>query len=270
LSKNRAREVYVIGRRGPEHAKFSSKELREFDLIDEIDRIVRPADLVDANKPGLDRRTQANVDLLNRWSGQAPRSRARKVHLRFFRKPVEIIGRTRVQALRLERIAVDGSGNTTGTGEFETIPVQLVVRAVGYRSVALPGLPFDDDAGVIPNEAGRIIDKTGAPFAREYVAGWLKRGATGVIGTNKSDARETVSAVLRDVATKGLSRAAGRQIEDVLAARSASWIDYAGWRRIDDAELSRGAREGRLRSKIPDWATLNDIALRTTIEPSTR
>jgi ferredoxin--NADP+ reductase len=269
LGENRTREVHVIGRRGPEHAKFSSKELREFDLINEIDRIVRPADLADADKPGLDRRTQANIDILKKWSLQVPRWRARKVRFRFFRKPVEIIGRTCVEALRLERIAVDGSGNTTGTGEFETIPVQLLVRAVGYRSVVLPGLPFDDDAGVIPNDAGRVIDSTGAPLAGEYVAGWLKRGPTGVIGTNKSDARETVSALLQDVTAKGWSPAAGRQIEDVLEARSALWIDYAGWQRIDVAELSRGASEGRLRSKIPDWATLNDIALRATTEPST-
>jgi ferredoxin--NADP+ reductase len=269
LGGNRAREVHVIGRRGPEHAKFSSKELRELGMIGEIDRIVGPGELAGPGVAGLDRRTRANIDVLRKWSAQVPRPGARKVRFRFFRSPVEIIGRTRVEALVLERIAVDESGNTTGTGEFETIPVQLLVRAVGYRSVALAGLPFDDDAGVIPNDAGRVIDSAGAPLPGEYVAGWLKRGPTGVIGTNKSDARETVSALLQDVAAKGPGPAVGRRVEDVLAARSAAWTDYAGWRRVDDAELSRGASEGRLRSKIPDWATLNDIALRVTAEPPT-
>jgi ferredoxin--NADP+ reductase len=184
-------------------------------------------------------------------------------------RPGAEVGRTRVEALVLERIAVDGSGNAAGTGEFETIPVQLLVRAVGYRSVALPGLPFDGGAGVIPNDAGRVLDAAGVPLPGEYVAGWLKRGPTGVIGTNKSDARETVSALLQDVAAKGPGQAAGRRIEDVLAARPAPWTDYAGWQRIDDAERSRGAGEGRLRSKIPDWATLSDLALKVSAEPPT-
>ncbi|WIX75643.1 FAD-dependent oxidoreductase [Amycolatopsis carbonis] len=267
LGENRAREVHVIGRRGPEHAKFASKELRELDVVTEIDRVVRPADLAGADEPGLDRRARANLDVLQKWSTQPPRANARKVQFRFFRKPVEIIGRTRVEALRLERLTVDGSGAAAGTGEFETIPVQLVVRAVGYRSAALPGVPFDDDAGVIPNDAGRIVDGTGAPLPGEYVAGWVKRGATGVIGTNKSDARETVSALLEDLAKTDSNRPAGRRIEDALAAGSARWIDYTGWRRIDEAELGRGASEGRVRSKIPDWASLNDIALRATTEP---
>ncbi|QRP42854.1 FAD-dependent oxidoreductase [Amycolatopsis sp. FDAARGOS 1241] len=265
-NENRTLDVHVIGRRGPEHAKFSSKELRELGLIAEVDRVVRPADLVGAHEPTADRRTRANLDLLREWSAGVPRPSARKVRFRFFRTPVEIIGRTRVEAVRLERLTVDGSGATAGTGEFETIPVQLVVRAVGYRSAALPGLPFDAAGGVIPHNGGRIVDGAGVPLPGEYVAGWAKRGATGVIGTNKSDARETVSALLDDLATTAAKRPAGQRIEDVLAAGPARWIDHEGWRRIDREELGRGAREGRARSKIPDWATLTDIALRATAE----
>jgi len=215
LRASRVREVHVIGRRGPAQAKFTTKELRElgelagvtvsvpadeFELEGGFDRSGESASLAAA-----DRRVRGNLVAMAGWGGaaeQAPEGERRQLRLRFWLRPVEIekSAEGTVGGIRLERTRLNEKGEFEGTGEFETIDVQMVLRSVGYQSVPLPGVPFDARSHTVPNAAGRVLSETGEPLPGEYVAGWLKRGPTGVIGTNKADAAETVQSLLADLA----------------------------------------------------------------------
>ena len=175
----------------------------------------------------------------------------------------EIVGTDRVTALRLERTRLDESGLVLGTGHYESLPVQMVLRSVGYRSVPLPGVPFDEPSGTVPNAEGRVLGPDGRPRPGEYVAGWLKRGPTGVIGTNKSDAAQTVRSLLADYTAAGGPRrrraaAAAPRLADLLAARGVWPVNYADWLGIDkrERELAVELRRGE-RVKLCGWDALN-------------
>ena len=274
LRTNAARHIHLLARRGPEHAKFTTKELRELGAVREVNLLVDPADLDHEIGSEPDRRVTANLGLLREWSARpSPASPSRTVQFRFFSAPVEIMGAGRVEAMRVERAAVDpASGATVGTGEFKTIPADLVVRAVGYRSAPLAGLPFAGALGVIANTSGRVHATGDAIGAREYVAGWLKRGPTGVIGTNKADARETVHTMLGDLRSARLLGAFGDRpaLDEVLARRGLSVVPLAGWEAIDQAERALGTSEGRDRSKIADWRTLRELGIGTPATTGTQ
>jgi ferredoxin--NADP+ reductase len=156
--------------------------------------------------------------------------------VRFWLRPVEILGTERVEGLRLERTRLSDEGRVVGTGEYETLPVGMVLRSVGYRSVPLPGVPFSEQTMTVPNQAGRVRD-------REYVAGWLKRGPTGVIGTNKSDAAETVRTLLADLA--GRERVGHDGVGAVLAARGVRPVTYDEWLAVEAAEAELAKTLGR-------------------------
>src|SRR5215831_7897540 len=190
LAGSKVREVHVIGRRGPAQAKFTTKELRELGELDGVD-IAVVADEVDLTAfdatgesvrlAETDRHVRGNYTVIKEWAGRTPTGGARRLTVRFWLKPVEILGHSAVEGLTLERTRLDGTGRLVGTGERETLDVQMVLRSVGYQSVPLAGVPFDDRAAIVPNEAGRVIGPDGQPLLGEYVAGWLKRGPTGVI-----------------------------------------------------------------------------------------
>jgi len=211
LHASKVREVHMIGRRGPAYAKFTTKELRELAELPGVEVIVH-ADLNAFDSSGAsvtlaesDRRVRGNLVSITKWAqgvtpAAASSGHARRLIVRFWLKPVEILGTDRVTGLILERTAIDAAGAFGGTGACETLDAQMVLRSVGYQSVPLPGVPFDERASVVPNALGRVLDADGAPLPGEYVAGWLKRGPTGVIGTNKSDAAETVRGLLEDLA----------------------------------------------------------------------
>jgi ferredoxin--NADP+ reductase len=214
LRASKVREVHVIGRRGPAQAKFTTKELRELGELGGVHVSADPAELELAegfDRSGdssalatSDRRVRGNLVAMAGWAGASASADApgRKLRVRFWLRPAEIqesSSRT-VAGLRLERTRLSESGVFEGTGEFETLETQLVLRSVGYQSVPLPGVPFDARAHTVPNASGRVLSETGEPLPGEYVAGWLKRGPTGVIGTNKADAAETVQALLADLA----------------------------------------------------------------------
>src|SRR5580704_13421918 len=215
LRSSKVREVHVIGRRGPAQAKFTTKELRELGELGGVQVSADPAELELADgfdRSGesaalatSDRRVRGNLVAMAGWSGahaDAPVGQGRNLRLRFWLRPAEIqesSSRT-VAGLRLERTRLSESGVFEGTGEFETLAAQMVLRSVGYQSVPLAGVPFDGRTHTVPNASGRVLSETGEPLPGEYVAGWLKRGPTGVIGTNKADAAETVQALLADLA----------------------------------------------------------------------
>jgi ferredoxin--NADP+ reductase len=177
--------------------------------------------------------------------------------VRFWLRPVRVEGTERVTGLTVERTRLDESGRLSGTGEYETIPAQMVLRSVGYQSVPLPGVPFDERSHTVPNAEGRVLGPGGAPLPGEYVSGWLKRGPTGVIGTNKSDAAQTVRALLADLAGGGTGAADGAgparvSLIEMLGGRNISAVSYADWLRVEQAEADLAAALGRgARVKLP-------------------
>ncbi|MGW7792844.1 NADP oxidoreductase, partial [Streptomyces tricolor] len=169
--------------------------------------------------------------------------------------PVELLAEGgRVAAVRFERTAPDGAGGVTGTGRYEDVPAQLVLRSVGYRGVPLEGLPFDPASGTIPHREGRVL-RDGVPSPGEYVAGWIKRGPTGVIGTNRPCAKETVTSLLADAPALGRADVPADPVEALRAAGVAP-VSWDGWLAIERAEAELGARLGRGVVKLADWDTL--------------
>ncbi|TNY36484.1 FAD-dependent oxidoreductase [Thermomonospora catenispora] len=261
LAGSRVRRVHLIGRRGPAQAKFTTKEVRELGELANAEIHVRPQDLesdpASAEAAERDRRVRGNLAALRAWTGPPAGDRPRRIDVRFWLAPVEILGTRRVEGLRLERTAPQGDGRVRGTGEFETLPVGMVVRSVGYQSVPLPGLPFDERSHVVPNEGGRIVDASGRRVPREYVAGWIKRGPTGVVGTNKSDAAETVANLLADLTADPDRPPPRRRIEDLLESRACRVVTYADWLNLDAAErdLARRLNRGE-RVKLGGWEAM--------------
>jgi ferredoxin--NADP+ reductase len=274
LMASKVREVHMIGRRGPAQAKFTTKELRELGELEGVEVVVM-ADEADldafdatgesARLAGTDRHVRGNYAVISQWAGRTPAGAGRRLTVRFWLKPVEILGRNGVEALVAERTRLDESGRLTGTGDLETLPVQMVLRSVGYQSVPLAGVPFDERTSTVPNEAGRVLGPDSQPLPGEYVAGWLKRGPTGVIGTNKSDAAETVRSLLADLAggpgpgdvqlpRAGLLRMPAAEqavaqadsgLRQLLADRNLKHVSYADWLRIEAAEKELAAALGR-------------------------
>ncbi|HEX3781993.1 MAG TPA: FAD-dependent oxidoreductase [Pseudonocardiaceae bacterium] len=261
LRTNAARHVHLLARRGPADARFSTKELRELGAVPQVAVTVDRTHHEPVSVGEADRRVSANLRLFAEWASRpAPAESTRSVTLRFHAIPVEIIGRDRVESVRIERTAVDADGRMYGTGEFTTIPAGLVVRSIGYRGVGVAGLPFDETRCVVPNTAGRVSDQD-CSGTREYVAGWLKRGPTGVIGTNKVDAKETVRSLLDDLATGRRHRPDPDRttVDELLRRRGVRVVAFSGWEAIERAELELGASEGRTRSKITEWHRLRAL-----------
>jgi ferredoxin--NADP+ reductase len=259
LGGSGVRRIHMIGRRGPAQAKFTTKELRELGALPHAEVHMRAEDLrLDPASAALaesDRHVRGNVAVMREWAGRPVGDMPRRLDLRFWLRPVEILGTDRVEALRLEHTTLNEEGRVVGTGVYETLPVGLVLRSVGYQSVPLPEVPFDPLAYVVPNDAGRVIGEDGRPLPGEYVTGWIKRGPTGVIGTNKSDAAETVRSVLADIA--GRADAQRPSIEALLESRQIRAVTYDDWLGIDAGEiaLARDLDRGE-RVKLADWEAL--------------
>lgn len=274
LRSSRIETVYLLARRGPVQAKCSPAELKEIASLKGVDLRVRPEELVldPASEQELasDREAQQNLALLRNLAERPPSSAGRSIELRFLVSPVAITGTDRVGGLRVERnrlVHEKGSLRAVGTGELEDLEVGLVVRAVGYRSLPLPGLPFDERKAIVPNESGRVLEpRSGAICPRLYVTGWVKRGPTGLIGSNKPDGHETAMLMLED-SRNGLGLAPARDPEAIsrlLEERGVRYVDARAWRTLDLWERSRGAAEGRPRVKLIDrdavWQVLDQAA----------
>jgi ferredoxin--NADP+ reductase len=261
LEHSGVREVVVLGRRGPAQAAFTNPELRELGELAGADVIVDPAELERAlavPDPAVDKIAEGNVRILRGYAERPPCGEPQRVVLRFLLSPVELLPdeQGHVGAVRVARnelvAAPDGRLRAQATEEYETIPAGLVFRAIGYRGIALPGVPFDERSGVIHNERGRVLGAEG-PLHGEYAVGWIKRGPTGVIGTNKKDAQETVDAILEDLSAGLLPSPPApdpAELEQTLRARQPELITYAGWSEIDRHERSLGEPSGRPRVKL--------------------
>jgi ferredoxin--NADP+ reductase len=266
LRRSAVEEVLLVGRRGPAQAAFTSPEAKELGelegatvstLPDEVELDPLSREYLERNP---DKSVKRKLEILGSYAGQVEPRRAKRLIVRFLTSPVEILGNgdARVRAVRLVRneLYADEAGGlrSRATDRHELVEAGLVLRSVGYRGTSLPGVPFDERRGVIPNDAGRVIDPaTGRPLAGLYVAGWIKRGPSGVIGTNKPDAGETVRAMLADLAdAKRLEPAAPEAgaVERRLRQRGARFLTYEDWRAIDAAEVARGKAQGRPRVKF--------------------
>jgi ferredoxin--NADP+ reductase len=259
------KEIVVLGRRGPVQAAWTAPELAELGELAGADVVVDPSELaLDASSSReLEAATalvKRNVEVLRDFASREPAGKARVVRLRFCVSPVAILGDDHVQAVEVvrNRLEADGAGRVRAvpTDAREVIPAQIVFRSVGYRGTALPGAPFDEATGTMPNTAGRVLDESGRPIAGLYCAGWIKRGPTGVIGTNKKDATETVDLLLEDVHAGLVPRGRERDLDALLADREIDVVSYEGWEAIDALERARGEKEGRPRVKLCTWGDL--------------
>jgi ferredoxin--NADP+ reductase len=266
LSASRIREVYVLGRRGPAQAAFTNPEVRELGELAGADVNARAdeVELDELTRQALerapDRGTQKKVEILNDYAHRTPTGKPKRLIMRFLVSPVELrddghgaVGGMRLVKNRLYATAT-GTLQPKATDQFEELPVGLVFRSVGYRGVPLPGVPFNDDWGVILNEKGRVLDpQTKHPLVGQYTAGWIKRGPTGVIGTNKPDAVETVTGMLEDLARDIHLRPADPSpdtVERVVRDRQPQYLSYQDWQRLDELETRRGKETGRPRVKF--------------------
>lgn len=264
LARSAVTDIHLVGRRGPRHARFTTKELREIGELPNVDVVVDPAELESGEDGGpapvADPVVERNHAILREWAGRPARGLARRVHVHFFRSPRRLLGDGRVAGVELERTVVDGDGRAHGTGEWEVIDAQVVLRSVGYRGVPLPGVPFDERTGTIPNDGGRVL-RDGAVAPGEYTVGWAKRGPSGVIGTNKADARDTVALVAADLAGLAARGPRGADLAARLTGRGLRVVGWPGWQAIEAAERADGSRSGRGRTKIADWDRLWQAAL---------
>lgn len=262
LAASAITDVYVLARRGPAQVKFTPAELKEFGELDNVDVIVRPQELeldaASAAEIAGDNVAKRNLELLREFAQRPLRGRPRRVHFRFLVSPVEVSGDAegRVAGVRLERnvLAPNARGELSarGTGEYETLDIGLLLRSVGYRGIPLEGVPYDTRAGTIANNAGRVVDpETGEPIPGEFVVGWAKRGPTGVIGTNKPDAVETVHRMMEDLPKlPGAPNPDPAAIDALLEERQLEFVTIEGWRILDQLEVAEGAPLGKPRVKF--------------------
>ena len=256
LAHSGVTDIHVLGRRGPVQAKFTTKELGELGELANADIIVKPEEIAldPASEAALagQRVAQRNLEVLRAFAAKPLEGKPRRIHLRFLVSPVEVVGTERVDGLVIERNRLDERQMAVGTGEYETLDVQMVLRSVGYKGVPLPDVPFDARANVVPNAAGRVTQSAdGAVVPGEYVTGWIKRGPSGLIGTNKADSVETVRSLLEDA--PHLPRAAEgdpEAVDALLRSRDIHFVTIAGWATLDRYEMALGEAQGRPRVKI--------------------
>ncbi len=236
-------DVHIVGRRSAQYAKFTHKELRELGELGEVGVVLDPTELVGVDDGGTPR-IRHNLDIFREWAQRPPTAAARRLHLHFGAKPVQILGRDRIEALRVSD--VDGTCRDIG--------VQLLFRSVGNVGVGVPGVPFDAETGTIPTVAHRVIG--GTVERGEYAAGWIKRGATGVIGTNRADASETAEAILADEDALRCRDVRRGSVVELLASRGVAVVSLDGWTAIDAAEVRLGQQRDNARVKLARWQEL--------------
>ena len=268
LAGSRVRTVTLVGRRGAAQASWTHKELRELGELPGVAVDVEPADLqLDEASAALvagSREAARCLEVLRGWAARPVDAGApRRLRVRFLLSTEQLVpdgGGARVAALRVRRTRLSADGAAVPDGEVRDLPAQAVVRAVGYRARPLPGLPFDPARGVVPSQDGRVVED-GRVLPGLYVTGWLRRGPTGVVGTNRSDAAEVVSALLEDAGAGLLPVPVGPPPATVVAdAGARPVVDLEGWRRLDSAEAARGALRGATRVKVTGWEALRRAA----------
>ncbi|STC40204.1 FAD-dependent oxidoreductase [Corynebacterium amycolatum] len=272
LKTNKAKEVHVFGRRGPAQAKFTPLELKELDYSPNVEVVVDPRDIDYDSASEIMRRNSKITDqvctILENYAIREPKNAPHKLYIHFFESPVEILseegadGQQHVVGLRTQRMEYDGAGGLRPTGETTDWKVGAVYSAVGYRSDALPGIPFDNVKNVISNVGGRVIesdnteDEAAEAITGLYTTGWVRRGPVGLIGNTKGDANEAVANLLADAAEGKKftpSKPELSAVNELLASKGIDYLDWEGWHKLDAAERTAGEAEGRERKKYVEW-----------------
>lgn len=259
LAESKIKNVYVIGRRGPAQAKFTSKELKEFGELEACDAVVNPDELAlnAASEAELAEKSNAGskkvYDLFLGYAEKGLSGKQRQCHFQFLRSPVELVGGDRIEKVIIEHNQLSGEAfkqSARGTGERYEQEAGILFRSIGYRGVEMPGVPFHDSWGVFPNESGRVTDNDNV-VPQLYTAGWIKRGPSGIIGTNRACAVETVKSLVEDVAKLNADSKTGRDgLYSLLDQRNVRYINYQQWKTIDQAEVARGETKQKPREKF--------------------
>ncbi|WP_337869533.1 FAD-dependent oxidoreductase [Meiothermus sp.] len=264
LAQSQVTDIYMLGRRGPAQAKFTTKELRELGELPNADVVVRLEELELDEKSAAsiahDPAMLKNLEVLREFAARPLSGKPRRIHIRFFVSPVAVLGEGRVQKIRLEKNRLDENLNAVGTGQFEELEVGMVLRSVGYKGVPLPEVPFDSRKGVIPNQGGRVL-REGQVALGEYAAGWIKRGPSGVIGTNKADATETIKLLLEDAPSLPLApEPAPEAVSRLLRERGVEVVGFDRWLKLDQLECAQGQAQGRPRVKVTSVAKMLELS----------
>ena len=258
LADSRIEEIHVVGRRGPAQAKFTTKELREFESLDNCRACIDAEELALNPASALeieDKRGTANrknMELFKRFSQTTAGSTPRTCYFSFLRSPIRLEGERRLRRVVFENNTLQGepfSQSARGNGTTCTLDCDILFRSIGYRGVAIPGVPFNDKWGTISHEKGRVIDGQGEQVPGVYTAGWIKRGPTGIIGTNRACAVETVKALIEDLPRPDSKREGASALRRMLDTRKVRYIDYPQWEKIDVSEIKRGEPKGKPREK---------------------
>jgi ferredoxin/flavodoxin---NADP+ reductase len=271
LSSSGIEEITILARRGPLQAAFTNPELLEMGELERGDVEVVAGKLDELSAVALkdaDKTRRRNVEILQDYAERPKTGKPITVRFRFLASPVELLGDAdgHVRAVRIERNAIvardDGSLAARGTGTFEEIPAQLVFRSIGYTGVPVAGIPFDERRGLIRNEGGRVTDADGIHQVGEYVSGWIKRGPSGVIGTNKKDSQDTVDKIREDAAAGRLNDPVADDIDAMIATHCTHAVTWEGWQAIDAIETAAGeaSTPGRPRVKLTEWGALREAA----------
>ena len=275
LINSKVKEVYMIGRRGPAQAAFTNPELKELGNLDDADLILDSEEIepdqITKNflEENEDKPTNRKLELLKEFSSNKETNKNKKLHIRFLLSPIEIAGSddNSINSIKLTRNELykspDGSIRPRSTNEKIELDVGLVFRSIGYRGVPLPDVPFNEDWGVISNEKGRILGKDKIHIEGLYATGWIKRGPTGVIGTNKTDSGETVKCIIDDIAANKFNKpqvVEPQSIESLIKERNDKFINYKQWQKVDQSEIERGQQLGRPRLKYTDIEEILRVA----------
>ena len=232
VQKSPLTDVYMFGRRGPIEAKFTNVELREMGKLENCLPVIDPNQLPESVTGDWSERDQRlkerNLATMREFLEVEPTNKGKKVHFKFFANPVEVLGDEKVEGLKVEKTLVEG-GRAIGTGEFYTIDCGLVVAAIGYYSIPIEGVPFDLNNGIVIHDDGRVEDGV-------YAVGWIKRGPTGVIGTNKPDGEIAAKQILEDINSS--TKAGRNELNSLLAERNVRIVNYEDWQKIEKAEVA--------------------------------
>jgi ferredoxin--NADP+ reductase len=269
LRHSRVREVFILGRRGPEQASFTPPELKEFGEMEDVDPVVAPEELAGCAIPedGGSTQQEKNLKILQSYAARPPGTRAKKLHLRFRVSPTEIIpgadGKVAGLVLEKNRIEVqpDGTVSARGTGETETLEVGMVLPAIGFAAKRIDGIPYDEKAKIIANEDGRVVDPASrAVIANEYVVGWARTGPQGLIGSHKGASAHVVEHMIADGAGLEARELPEREaIDALLRGRGVQVVSFDDWKRLDDVEVARGERRGAPRDKIAEVEAMLEV-----------
>ena len=270
LAQSRIKDIYVIGRRGPAQAKFTTKELREFAILDHCRAFIDASELVlnpasSAEVADVKGKVAGkNLELFKQFSQTADGGQPRTCHFTFLKSPLRLEGDGRLQRIVLEKNELSGetfAQSARGTGETSVLDCGLLFRSIGYRGIEIPGVPFHERWGTFPNNAGRVTDGEGGDvIAGVYTAGWIKRGPSGIIGTNRACAVETVQSLLADLDNLETERAGASALYKILDERGIKYLDYPRWEKIDAAEIKRGEPKGKPREKYTRVDEMLEVA----------